>query len=226
MLGKKQEDLLLREPKKYTVNFIEGADLNWDRADHNMDFTCPWNNHTHVNTLFRGLWDQTTLHLRFDVLEEYVKPDHSIAGKLDILQFERVEIFFRVDQRMSPYYCLEVDSLGRILDFQAHYYRRFDSTWCWKGVTATSFELQTGYAVELAVQLQSLANLGLLVNNELEAGWFRAKRNPSLFASPRFEWISWVRPDAPAADFHVRGAFGKLILNTRDGALMRPMKAG
>jgi hypothetical protein len=46
--------------------------------------------------------------------------------KLEVVNSERVEIFFRKDEALTPYYGLELDANGRVLDYEAEYHRKFN----------------------------------------------------------------------------------------------------
>ena len=46
---------------------------------------------------------------------------------------DRVELFFSNLTTLSEYYCIEIDPLGRILDYSAKHNRKFDENWDVKG---------------------------------------------------------------------------------------------
>src|SRR5690606_6118360 len=114
----------------------------------------------------------------------------------------------------------EVDPMGRVLDYRASFYRKFDYGWHWpKGQLTLEAEWNTeGYIVELNIGLDSLRDLGILRNGRIGAGIFRgdckALGNPG-GEGPKINWISWIDPGTEFPDFHVPSAFGELILPER-----------
>lgn len=52
------------------------------------------------------------------------------SSKRDLEREDRVELYFSPTADLSkPYYCAEIDPLGRVLDYRAAYYRDFDYSW-------------------------------------------------------------------------------------------------
>lgn len=201
------------------VTEITGKEMNtvWEMADLNSDFSYPWENEKVPKTNFRALHDDEYFYFRFDVEDDnvltYVDKDH----KMEVVHSDRVEIFFRQDENLNPYYCLEMDARGRVLDYVTHYYRDFDYEWAWpefKNLSVKAIANGTGYVVEGAISLSSLKELGLLKNNELEAGLYRGycMKLPIEKAEADLRWISWVKPDSKEPDFHIPSSFGKLKL--------------
>jgi hypothetical protein len=135
-------------------------------------------------------------------------------AKPEILQSDRVEIFFRKDERMNPYYCLEVDPLARVYDYQAVYHRQFNVQWFWPAdqLQASSHQTQEGYVVTLAVSKKSLMDFGLLDGGRLQVGLFRGKCVAIHPDESEMKWISWVEPDSTTPDFHIPSAFGSFEL--------------
>lgn len=196
---------------------VEGNRMNpiWEQANVNTDFSFPWEKQSPPKTSFRALFDDDYFYFRFDVEDDniltYVKDDH----KMEVVNSDRVEIFFRSDQNLDPYYCLEMDARGRILDYQTRYYRQFDYGWQWPGtedLIVKAFEKEKTYVVEGAISLSSLEELGLLKNNVLEAGLYRGYCLNLPEPQAQFKWISWVKPNSETPDFHIPSSFGILRL--------------
>ena len=115
---------------------------------------------------------------------------------------------------MDPYYCLELDADGRALDYNAAYYRKMNYPWSWPEgqLKVKASRVRDGYIVEFAISIQSLKDLGLLQNNRLQAGLFRAERKGMINGRADLRWISWIRPRSDHPDFHIPSAFGALVL--------------
>lgn len=204
------------DKKTYLVKSIEQSTSTylsteiWQTADILDDFHYPWRDDTPPSTCFRALHADQYFHFLFEVEDEDLIADTITDGKRAVLKSDRVEIFFRKDEKMQPYYCLEMDYLGRVLDYEAYFYRKTDFDWNWpEGFHFRSRLTAKGYTVEGQISKASLIRLGLLQGEQLEAGLFRAefKNGPS-----EVRWISWVHPETPKPDFHVPTSFGVLKL--------------
>jgi hypothetical protein len=188
---------------------------NWDQAIVLNEFTYPWPEERAGNITFRALWNDFRFYFRFDVLSSDVKVFSETNHKMEVIESDRVEIFFRTDSNLNPYYCLEMDPLGRMLDYRARYYRQFEYNWQWPdedqiGITASVSE--AGYAVEGSISMASLNQLSLLTGHELQAGLYRGECTGITEKKGRFKWISWVKPESEKPDFHIPSSFGVIKL--------------
>tara|TARA_R110001583_G_scaffold8896_2_gene41994 strand:- start:46032 stop:46676 length:645 start_codon:yes stop_codon:yes gene_type:complete len=208
--------------KIYSVKQIASNELKlngnsenpiWEQAGIISDFSFPWENRTAPKTIFRALYDDKYFYFRFDVEDEnvltFVKDNH----KMEVVHSDRVEMFFRQDENLDPYYCLEMDALGRVLDYKTRYYRNFEYEWSWPGpesIVVKASETSKGYIVEGKITLSSLKELGLLNDNILQAGLYRGycMRLPN--PEGKLRWISWINPKVDKPDFHIPSSFGLL----------------
>jgi hypothetical protein len=216
-----------RTTRKYHVPFIQGDitlsgkgdDPQWQQAASLSDFVYPWETGTPPLTQFQALHNDEWLYCLFTVNDDhaYVHEPGS-NDKRAVVKSSRAEIFFRRDEGLNPYYCLEIDPTGRVYDYEARYHRAFDPTWSWPdgALIIETDRTPTTYTVEIAISKASLKALGLLRDNRIEAGLFRADRIPNTQSAGAFKWISWVMPDATTPDFHIPSAFGVLELESRD----------
>lgn len=192
-----------------------GEDPHWATALVLNDFRYPWESEAAPRTSFRALHNDRWLYCLFDVEDHdvYIFRDRNV--KTEVASSCRAEIFFRIDEKLSPYYCLEMDAAGRVMDYRGHHYRKFDLDWSWPTgqLIVKAHQTAKGYTVELAVSKASLKELGLLRNGALEAGLFRGDATPKNNREQEFRWISWVKPDAPTPDFHIPSSFGRLLLH-------------
>jgi hypothetical protein len=164
---------------------------------------------------FRALWDDARFHFRFDVETPRALTYVHENNKIEVVDSDRVEIFFKSDDRLDPYYCLEMDPLGRILDYRASFYRKFEYEWQWPGNNQLQIHsnfTEQGYRVEGSITLASLNDLNLLNDNILQAGLFRGECLKVRDPDSAFAWISWVKPDSPRPDFHIPSSFGVIQL--------------
>lgn len=193
----------------------KGDDPQWKGAEVLTDFHFPWEKEKPYPTTFRALHDDKWVYFLFDVTDPAVHVEIKTNNKMEVAASSRAEIFFKTDDRLDPYYCLEIDPNARVLDYEARHHRQFDVAWSWPKdhLLIKTDRRKDGYTVEFAITKTSLTQLGLLKNNSLQAGIFRADCTPNPGAEPDFKWISWVKPDSPTPDFHIPSSFGLLILD-------------
>jgi hypothetical protein len=209
--------------KEYEVNLIEkkqliisgkGDDPLWDTAMVLTDFCSPWNPEKQAKITFKALWDRESLFFNFTVFDTAIhikKYDDSIES---IGNSDRVELFFRPDNTLNPYYCLEIDTAARIMDFIAYPDKNFDFNWNWPkdAIAVKSSENTHSFTVEGAISISSLKRFNLIRNNSIETGVFRAKYNQQEDLSFKPTWISWVNPNTETPNFHIASSFGTFIL--------------
>ncbi|MEQ8702616.1 MAG: sugar-binding protein [Phaeodactylibacter sp.] len=188
---------------------------NWQPATILRDFSSPWLEVEDTGTTFRALHDGVYLYFRFDVQESNIliyEKDHT---KFDVLNSERVEIFFRQDPELKRYYGLEMDPLGRVYDYQSSYYRQSDKTWGWPEghLNLKTGRTPTGYWLQGEISFESLRSLQLIHEERyLQAGLYRGRCLNIRGDKATFNWITWVDPQTETPDFHVPASFGQLEL--------------
>lgn len=196
----------------------KGLDPLWEKATRLTHFCSPWDA-TPIKTIqFKALWDQAFLYCCFKVDDSEIYTDTTDNSKNSISNSDRVELFFRADPKMSPYYCLEIDPTPRVMDFKALPNRVFDLNWNWpQGEIMVKSNRQVNFfTVEIALSLSSLKSLGLLNNGQIETGIYRAKYVKHKAAYYKPIWITWVDPKTKTPDFHTPTAFGVLELENGD----------
>lgn len=209
--------------KTYTVRKIEQGQLkingridnvNWKKADELTDFSSPWNQKHIEKTVFKALWDREFLYFGFTVYEKDVYTDSKNKGNEAINNSDRVELFFRKDADMKPYFCLEMDSTCRLMDFKALPGKEFDFGWHWpeNGFEIQSFTDQEKYQVEGRISIQSLDDLNLRDKDKIQTGIYRANYLENQDGLREPQWICWVDPKTETPNFHIHSSFGTLIL--------------
>lgn len=198
----------------YSINkFIrESAKIPWDMANELDNFSYPWSKETLKQISFRALWDEQHLYFKFEVTGSNILTFVDKNDKMEIMNSDRVELFFTCDNDLETYYCLEMDSLNRILAYKASFHRSFDYNWKWPkgGLQVISSITYSGYNVEGSITLKSLKKLKLLQGKSIHAGIYRGESIELDGNNASFRWISWIDPKIPEPDFHVRGSFGVL----------------
>lgn len=186
------------------------SDDFWMEAIPLTDFTSPWSHDTVPPLIFRGMYDNRNFYFRFDVIDNTIITDKITEGKRGVLGSDRVEIFFRSSPDMKPYYCLEMDPLGRVLDYRAEFHRKFEFEWNWRRITVRASFTLNGYRVWGSIPLSVLQEMDLIREGKMQAGLFRGKAIHKDGSSPGFQWFSWILPDSETPDFHIPSAFGEL----------------
>jgi len=198
----------------YPINKFtkKSAKIPWDMANELDNFSYPWSNETPQKTLFKALWDEQYLYFKFEVTDSNILTFVDKNDKMEIVKSDRVELFFTCDNALDTYYCLEMDPLGRILDYKASFHRNFDYNWEWPGggLQVISSITDSGYTVEGSITLKSLKKLNLLQSKSIYTGIYRGECIELIGNNASLEWISWIDPKIPEPDFHVRDSFGIL----------------
>jgi hypothetical protein len=191
----------------------KGDNPLWKKANELSDFSYPWEKEKAPVTKFRALHNDGWLFCLFDVSDDNITVHVDKNDKSEVGSSCRAEIFFRINDKLSPYYGLEMDPNARVMDYKAEFYRKFDSNWSWPAghLKIRSNKRKDGYTIELAISKSSLKELGLLKNKTLEAGLYRGDCQ-MVNDTCAFKWISWVKPDSATPDFHIPSSFGILQL--------------
>ncbi len=192
----------------------KGSDPLWEKALILTNFHLPWNEEIAQPTTFQALWSDYSLYFFYRVIDHDIIAPGSGLDERGVLPSDRIEIFFRQDSTMNPYYCLEMDPKGRVLDYDARYYREFDIEWDWpeNGIEVRTAGFESGYTVEGKISMASLRELSLVDDDGiLEVGLFRGDFYHQEDRTV-VRWITWVPPDVSKPDFHVPSAFGIIEL--------------
>jgi hypothetical protein len=216
-LASSKENVKEYSVKKLSRNLAmsgRGDDPAWVQAPVLTDFEYPWEDEKAPVTKFKALHDKEWVYCLFEVTDSAAYIFRDKDDKSEVASSSRAEIFFRADEKMNPYYGLEIDPLGRVLDYEATYHRKFNGKWSWpKGhLVIKTNQRKDGYSIEMAVSKTSLKQLGLMKNNTLQAGLYRGDCFPKGNGEFTFKWISWVKPDSKTPDFHIPSSFGLLRL--------------
>lgn len=208
--------------KKYKVNKIDeqlvitgtSESKIWNKAETLTDFVSAWDTEPVKKIEFKALWNSDNLFFSFKVHDGEVhinKTDNTVES---IGESDRVELFFRTNKNLNPYYCLEIDPTPRIMDFIARPNKNFNFDWNWpkEHILVKSKINKDYFTVEGAISLASLKNFNVLNNNKIETGIFRAKYNKQKDLTFEPTWVSWVNPQTETPNFHTPTSFGELHL--------------
>ena len=235
------QDKAFKGDQTYRVRYMSDVKIQldgrsdevaWSRAAVERHFVFPWKKATAPPTEFRALCDDDDLYFTFRVVDAEVVVLDKLRDERDSVFEDRIEMYFSRDQRMQDYYCIEVDSRGRVFDYRGSYYRQLDPTWTWQGLVTKGSPLRRGYVVEGRIPLASFQALGfprLCPGAKIRGGLYRAEFRPDrsgrpveqresihnlgrqLDGPPPIEaWISWVDPETEEPDFHVPSSLGWL----------------
>lgn len=194
----------------------QGQDDTWRLADVLTDFAFPWNARAPPATEFRALWDALKFYFRFDVTDSDVVLGDGANAMQKVIGSDRAEIFFSAGVELDPYYALEIDPRGEVLDYEARFYRQMNRQWTCEGLEVASRITGEGYVVEGQLPLATFRRLGCLhqdaTGEHLIAGLYRAEfSSPTQAGEPVIEdWMSWVDPQVATPDFHVPTSFGMI----------------
>jgi len=168
----------------------------------------PWTEEVRDNTVFKAFVSYNYFYFSFDV-EDSTLTIWDFENELSVTKEDRVELFFAKDLTLDEYFCLEIDPLGRVLDYKAKYYRQFDRPWKFQDIKIAAKKTNHGYRVEGRISLKELKNLGM--GNQFFLGIFRAD-----YRSKNEEdvtWYSMKKPKSNQPDFHIPTSFEKVIIS-------------
>lgn len=194
---------------------IDGDLSDW--KNHNdffeiHQFISPWGNPNFGNTVFRSFYDQEWFYFCFDIEDKNVV-EAPFQKESDVARGDRGEIFITADPDLKEYYCFEISPSAKVLDYIAHYYRKFDYNWNLKGMEIKGVLNKNGYILEGRLPMSFIKSLDKSGSNPLEnikLGIFRAEFNNLNPQDPSVNWISWVKPTTEKPDFHTPSAFKKV----------------
>ena len=197
------------------INFNESLNVSFfEEANCLTDFCSPWNENPISKIEFRALWDLENFFFNFRVFDTDVYLDQKDDSIDSIGNSDRVELFFRTNESLNPYFCLEMDASGRLMDFKAHPNKDFNFDWKWpkKDLDIKTSKDEISFTVEGRISIQSLRELNLIEDNIIEAGVYRAKFSKNEKQEYEPTWISWVNPNTETPNFHIASSFGKFRL--------------
>ncbi len=177
------------------------------------DFSFPWSDKPAPKTDFRAWTANDRLHFIFNVEDRDIIFADNWSGESTLDSEDRVEVFFAKDPALNDYWCLEIDSKGRMHDYHAQHYRKFDSGWNCPGLKTTATRTSHGYEVHATLPLATLSALlgkPITRGSEVHLGLFRAEfygQEKATHGESPDNWLSWVRPNVKQPDFHVPSAF-------------------
>ena len=193
----------------------KGTAKQWENVKALTDFVYPWRNQEAPWTEFKAMWDDNQLYFRYRVKDnEIITPERGM-GEKDVINSDRVEIFFKADDEMNPYYPLEMDAKGRYFDAEGKFYRNINMEWQWpkEHISVKAYIEKDGYILEGSISLESLRRHGLYKDDGiLRAGLYRGEYFTNAKNETEVGWISWVIPSSESPDFHIPSSFGILEL--------------
>jgi len=211
--------------KVYSVLRVQKANIKidgqldepaWQKCQLLDDFTLPWEEGVAVQrTEFRAFCDSEHFYFGFKAWEKTPVIVEAWSGKDTLTAEDRVEIYFSPDGTMANYYCLEIDMLGRVLDYRCTQdergpaARRPDRSWNCEGLKIAATRGEVFYIVEGSIPLKTLRSWGM-PEDVMSVGLFRADLERGSDGKMISHWITWVKANTEKANFHVASAFGLL----------------
>lgn len=200
--------------KTYFVNYVNEIDIDnllsdetWSEANMISDFCMPWDTAPAQETLLRALFDDEYIYIKFNTLESDLVLLDSVSAELDLAEEDRVEVYFSYSEALDEYYCFEVDPYGRVLDYMAKFYRKFDEEWDLDQIIVDSEISENGYVVAMAFPLKALESIKIDLSKPFYVGLYRADfKHTKDGLKP--DWVSWINPGTTKEDFHIPETFG------------------
>ena len=204
-------DVLLDVPVAEKEIKVDGDGKDWDSKPLVLGLTAPWNGPIKDSTVIYICHDKKNLYFLFKIKDDNLIYDDR-EGEEAVNYRDRAEIFLSKDEKLSTYFCAEIDPQAKVLDYEAHFYRDFNFEWDFKQLIVASQLENDGYVVEGALPIEWLKSSQLLSDDgEMFIGLYRANAiEPENDES--IVWCSWIVPDSKDPDFHIPCSLGKLRL--------------
>ncbi len=158
-------------------------------------------------------WNDAGLWFAFGAYDTAIVAASPTGNEHAVDAQDRVEIFlWPRDSRR--YFCLEIAPDGAVHDYAARLYRRFKDSWTPAGARFATRRTAEGYAVEGFIPAGALHAMGVHSWNpgtRFHLGLYRADFCPEAPEDPT--WLTWVEPNLPKPDFHVRATFAPVTLS-------------
>jgi len=157
-------------------------------------------------------WNEAGLWFAFAAQDTTLVTAPPAGGEHAVDVQDRVEIFLW-PQDSRRYFCLEIAPGGGVHDYAARIYRQFDDSWTPAGARLVARRTADGYAVEGFLPALALRAMGVRsweAGSQLRLGLYRADFRPEEPDDPT--WLTWVEPNLPKPDFHVRATFAAVSL--------------
>lgn len=170
--------------------------------------TAFWNGCIKDNTRVSIALQEEKLCMTFEVSDKtlYYVDD---GGERSVEMGDRVEFYLSKDSEMGEYYCVEISPSGKVMDYKAQHYRKFDYSWNCPFLTVSATVGKDSYRVEVSLPVNYLKTEFLDAEGRLFLGIYRADWQPPL---NDFVWYSWINPFTAEPDFHVPSSLIKLEL--------------
>lgn len=191
----RNDDVLMIQRKDWKTVSIE--DAIWDEINSKQAFYAPWDGLTD-HTVFQCFASADSLFFRYEVEDSSITLTDPFLKEADVEPEDRVEIFFSPDLEMKNYKCAEMDPCGRVLDYQASYYRIMDYDWDFQTLKLESLIHDDRYIVFGRVSLVELEELG----NDLHGGFWMGVFRADFHRDGTVNWYSMKPTDDRSPDFH------------------------
>lgn len=191
---------------------------NWENTPIFKNFVSPWSEQPFGETTFQYQNDTIWFYFLFKVIDKDIQLcDTSFNDELNVLQSDRVELFFAKDSLMQPYYTFEMDAAGRLFDARCSIISKnkklINDVWDIdkKELQFTTVKISNGYALEGKIAMSFLRNAQLFSNNKLWCGIQRA----NFSATNLPQWICAKDPLKKQPNFHCWDVFVELYIDRR-----------
>ncbi|MGI5831976.1 MAG: carbohydrate-binding family 9-like protein [Thermoguttaceae bacterium] len=193
-----------------------GEDEVWNKIAPLTSFRYYWDPEEPPKTELRLFHDGTHLYFLYTVEDDEVITHPVINEEMDIASEDRIELGFSSEDASAPYYFFEIDPVGRVLDYEGRFYRKFNPGWDSRSLEVLGRLTEIGYEVEGKFELAELRELGVLrPDGKMRVGFFRGEYFSGSSEDDNHKWISWIYSGSAQPDFHLHSAFGTARIETR-----------
>lgn len=179
----------------------------------------PWETTPAPMTVFKAFHDKEYFYFSFETEDTNVVIAETITKEIDIAREDRVELFFAqapidkplADGSFPNYFALEMDYKGRTLSIKADSQKNRDHEWNMNTLETLGSRTEKGYILEGRIALAELQELGVINDNKMQTGVYRAEFS-TVNGEEIMQWITWIDPKTEKPNFHINSSFGTFII--------------
>lgn len=178
-------------------------EYTWKGEEILQGFYAPWSKKTD-DTKFACFISPQYFYFRFWVSDTSLCLNDNYKTKKDVAPEDRAEIFFAPDKDLArPYYCAEIDALGRNMDYSVQYANKsFHYEWAFNSMQIHHEKDANGYKITGRVLCAELKKLGINLRH-----FYLGVHRADFSTDGKVIWYTLLQTNLPRANFHQPATF-------------------
>lgn len=199
------------------------SDQAWKSAVPIRKWAFPWyRNGPKQGATARLLWDNEALYLAADVEDNELLGSVETTDERKVWHDERFEFYFDPDLADGVYRCWEFTTKKHKLDYESRWGRKFNFSWDTTGLeyairldgTLNDDKSDRGYTIEARIPFKNNFERAPNLPPKLGDIWPLGINREDQYmkeGKKQYVLIMWKAPEVEKPDFHIPGAFGKMV---------------